>query len=210
MIKSRISRIHSRLHPRQLTTHQDHQLAQPVMSTRPATSPPKSRRPIHHREVDMSAIPLPQAGQQVFLTIHWKDKLDDAEPRWRHWFFSYIYLPFQRLSFKLGIPRAKEATITADKEGRTYTTFSWFENGSVFPTAEQADAACFNDRDGYKPLYWGEVPPRRSGEIGGLVFPRAKNPRRWTRPTLALIITPRKEQEQIRAEVKRLREILDQ
>lgn len=158
----------------------------------------------------MSAVPLPQPGQRVFLTIHWKDKPDASEPRWRHWFYDYVYLPFQRLSFKLGIPPVKEATVTADKDGKTYTTFSWFENGSVYPDCDQADAACFDERDGYKPIYWGQTPPRESAEIGGIVFPRAKNPRRWTKPTLALIITPRKEQDQIKAELKRLHEILDQ
>jgi hypothetical protein len=158
----------------------------------------------------MSAAPLPQPGQLVFLTIHWKDKPDAKEPLWRHWFFNYVYLPFQRLSFKLGIPPVKEATVTADKEGNTYTTFAWFENGSVYPERDQADAACFDERDGYKPIYWGQTPPRDSAEIGGLIFPRAKNPRRWAKPTLALIITPRKEQDQIRDELKRLHEILDQ
>lgn len=154
---------------------------------------------------------LPEAGADVYLVIQWKTELDSDAPRWQQWFFKYIYIPFQRFAFKwFKIPRSKQVMVEADKDGRTYTTFSWFENGGAYPTAEQAEAACMEPGDGYKPIPWGRCAPRDSAEYGRVVFPRSNKPARWAKPTLSLVIKDRQADEQERATLAQCLQALNQ
>jgi hypothetical protein len=133
-----------------------------------------------------------------YLVMQWKDRPDPHEPWWVHWYYNRVYIPFQRFSFKwFRIPRAKQATVTADEKGRTTTTFSFFENGGFFDDADCADLACVDEQDGYKPMYRNRRIPKESAEIGGPVFPRSKKPARWARPTMSLVVKDRKRDEQM-------------
>lgn len=131
-----------------------------------------------------------------YLLIQWKDRPDAREPWWVHFFYDRVYHPFQRFSFKyFRIPRAKQVSVTADEHGRTTTVFSWFENGGFFDDAERADIACVDEQDGYKPIYKNRPMPKDSAEIGAVIFPRSKNPKRWAKPTMSLVIKDRKQDE---------------
>jgi hypothetical protein len=132
-----------------------------------------------------------------YLLIQWKDRPDSWEPWWVHLFYDYAYIPFQRFSFKyFHIPRVKQASVTADEKGRVTTTFSWFENGGVYDTPEQADLACIDEFDGYKPITHNRCAPKESAEYGTPIFPRSKNPRRWAKRSMSLVIKDRKQDEQ--------------
>lgn len=157
----------------------------------------------------MQPVPTPD-NSDIYLTIHWKDRPDEREPWWVHWYYDHVYVPFLRFSFKrFRIPRAKQASVEADKDGNTRTTFSWFENGGAFPTPQQADLACVDEFDGYKPIPYNRCAPRDSAEYGPVVFPRAGKPKRWSKPTMSLVVKDRKEDDQIKQELKRLHQVLD-
>lgn len=152
--------------------------------------------------------------EKGYLVIQWKDRPDSREPWWVHWFYRYVYVPFLRFSFKrFRVPRAKQASVTADEKGRVTTVFSWFENGGVFDDPERADLACVDEFDGYKPIYKNRCAPRDSAEIGAVVFPRSKKPKRWFKPTMALVVKDRKKDEQeqvtLAATLSQLNQVLD-
>ena len=133
----------------------------------------------------------------LYLVIQWKDRPDKKAPWWQHWYYDHIYVPFLRFSFKyFKVPRAKQTSITSDDQGRVTTVFSWFENGGVYDTPEQADVACVDEFDGYKNVPRNRCTPRDSAEYGVVIFPRSKKPKRWARPTMSLVVKDRaKEQE---------------
>lgn len=150
-----------------------------------------------------------------FLTIQWKDRPDARESWWVHWYYDHVYIPFQRFSFKwFRIPRAKQVSVTVDDQGRVTTTFSWFENGGVFDDADRADLACVDEFDGYKPIYRNRSAPRESAEIGAVVFPRSKKPKRWFKPSTSLVIKDRKQEERqqkvLADYLAQLNQVLDQ
>lgn len=156
--------------------------------------------------------PNPEIG---YLVIQWKDRPDAREPWWVHFFYDHVYVPFQRFSFKyFNIPRAKQRTVEVLPDGTRRETYSWFENGGFFDSSECADLACVDEQDGYKPVYKNRSAPRESAEIGQVVFPRSKNPKRWAKPTLSLIVKDRKqderEQQSWKECLRRLNQILDQ
>lgn len=150
----------------------------------------------------------------LYLVIQWKDRPDAREPWWVHWFYDHIHVPYLRFVFKhLRIPRSKQVSVTADEKGRVTTVFSTFENGGVYDTPEQADVACVDEFDGYKNIPRNRCAPRDSAEYGTVVFPRSKNPKRWSKPTMSLVVKDRKEDEQkdrtLADALARLNQVLD-
>lgn len=150
----------------------------------------------------------------LYLVIQWKDRPDAREPWWVHWFYNHIHVQYLRLAFKyFRIPRAKQVSVTADEQGHITTVFSWFENGGVYDTPDQADVACVDEFDGYKPIPHNRCAGRESGEYETPIFPRAKKPRRWANRTMALIWKDRKkderEQQQWKECLARLNKELD-
>lgn len=143
----------------------------------------------------------------------WKDDIDPASPKWKKFYFKHIYLRFLDFSFWLGIPKTKEVIIEADQRGNVRRTFQWFEDIASFDTEEQADAACLTDRYGYMEIPHGQSAPFESAQLKGTVFPRKKNPKKWSKPILSLIVKDRKQEEReqdlIRKYVKRLHQALD-
>lgn len=149
-----------------------------------------------------------------FLLIQWKDRPDADKPWWVHWYYDHIYVPFQRFSFKhFGIPRSKQRTVETLPDGTVRETWSWFENGSFFDDPDRADAACVDEFDGYKPIYKNRMVPRNSAEIGAVVFPRSKKPKRWFKPTYSVVLKDRKEDERdketLNKYITRLHQALD-
>lgn len=149
-----------------------------------------------------------------YLVIQWKGQPDADKPWWVHWYYNHVYVPFQRLSFKyFGIPRAKQRTVDILPDGRRRETYSWFENGSFFDDADRADAACVDEYDGYKPIYKNRVVPRGSAEIGSVVFPRSKKPKRWFKPTYSVVLKDHKQEErehkQLAECIAELNQVLD-
>jgi hypothetical protein len=156
---------------------------------------------------------LPEA-KDVYKVIQWKQDIDSTEPWWKRAFHRYIYLPFQDLAFSLGIPAVKEVTIEADEQGRIRRTFRWCEDQGIFETEEQADAGCLTERWGYTKLPYGRLVPADSAQYdGGTTYPRKKNPKRWTKPTLSLIVKDRikeeREQQSLSTALARLNQVLD-
>lgn len=150
-----------------------------------------------------------------FLVIQWKDRPDAREPWWVHWYYNHVYVPFQRFSFKrFGIPRAKQRTVEKLPDGTIRETYSWFENGGVFDDADCADLACVDEQDGYKPIYRNRCAGRDSAEVGQVIFPRSKKPRRWYKPTMSLVLKDRKKDEQeqrtLAEYLRQLNQVLDQ
>jgi hypothetical protein len=157
------------------------------------------------------SIPQPR---DVFKVIQWKDNIDPTEPWWKRAYFRYLFLPFQNFSFKLGIPAVKEVTVESDEKGNVRRTFRWCEDQGVFDTEEQADAGCLAERWGYTKLPYGRlVPPDSAQYDGGTIYPRKKNPKRWTQPTLSLIVKDRikeeHEQQALSTALTRLNQVLD-
>lgn len=140
----------------------------------------------------------------------WKDDIDPASPWWRRAYFKYVYLPFIDLSFRLGIPKTKEVIVESDDQGRVRRTYQWFEDVGSFDTEEQADAACLTERYGYKEQPHGQLGPYESAQFKGTTFPRKKNPRKWAKPVLSLVIKDRKADEQERATLAQCLQALNQ
>jgi hypothetical protein len=209
MIRNRINRIHDRQIQSQLRSH-SHKVT--------LTHPDRMiflPRPLH-REVEAEVraereLETPKVG---YLVIQWKDHPDRSEPHWKHWYFRWIYTPFFQFSHWLGIPKAKQIRIETDEQGRTRKILSWFENGGIFDDEDKADLACVEKTDGYKPLWWNTQASRETAEIGGVVFPRAKKPRRWFNPRMRLILKDRKQEDNDRRMIadfiRRMHQVLDQ
>lgn len=143
----------------------------------------------------------------------WKDDIDPSAPWWQRFYFKQIYLRFLDLSFKLGIPKTKEVIVESDEHGNVKRTFQWFEDIASFDTEEQADAACLTERYGYMEIPHGRSAPFESAQLKGTVFPRKKNPRKWSKPVLSLIVKDRKQEEKeqdlIKKYLDRLHQALD-
>lgn len=132
----------------------------------------------------------------LYLVIQWKDRPDATAPWWQHWYYNHVYTRFLRFSFKyFKVPRAKQKSVTSDGNGHTTIVYSWFENGGVYDTPEQADIACVEEFDGYKNIPRNRCAPRDSAEYGTVIFPRSKNPRRWAKRTMALVVKDRDKEE---------------
>lgn len=134
--------------------------------------------------------------KDVFKVSAWKWGIDCNSPRWRHIFFNWIFLPFLNLSFKLGIPTPKEVLVESDERGHVRRTFRWFEDEGIFEHEEQADAGCLGEHWGYTRLPYGRLMPPDSAQYAGTKFPRKKNPNKWVKPKLSLIIKDRVKEEQ--------------
>lgn len=152
--------------------------------------------------------------KDVYKVIQWKQDIDSTEPWWKRAFHRYIYLPFQNCSFSLGIPAVKEVTVESDEKGRIRRTFRWCEDQGIFDTEEQADVGCLTERFGYTKLPYGRlVPPNSAQYDGGTTYPRKQNPKRWTKPTLSLIVKDRakdeREQQALSTALTRLNQVLD-
>lgn len=150
----------------------------------------------------------------LYLVIQWKDRPDKEAPWWQHWYYDHVYVPFLRFSFNhFKVPRAKQVSVTADEQGRVTTVYSWFENGGIYDTPEQAETACIEEFDGYKNVPHNRCAPRDSAEYGTVVFPRSKKPRRWAKRTMSLVVKDRKEDEQkdrtLAQALERLNQVLD-
>lgn len=140
--------------------------------------------------------------REVFKVAQWKTDIDPTEPWWRRAYHRWIYLPFQNFSFGvMGVPTVKEVTVESDANGSIKRVFSWFEDEGIFEHEDEADHACLGERWGYKKMPYGRLVPPESAQYSGTVFPRKKNPRRWAKPTLSLIIKDRKEDERASAEL---------
>lgn len=154
--------------------------------------------------------------KDVFKVSEWKTELDPTEPLWRRLYYRWIHLPYLNFSFGvIKVPPAKQVIVEADKRGKVRRTFGWFEDLAILEHEDQADAACLNEHSFYTRLPYGRVMPGQSAqyEYGAPTFPRKKNPRKWAKPTLSLIIKDRKQDERKDQEWKaclaKLNEILD-
>ncbi|HTG95790.1 MAG TPA: hypothetical protein VL866_24530 [Pyrinomonadaceae bacterium] len=157
--------------------------------------------------------PSIEQPRDVYKVSQWKWNLDGSAPRWRKLFFNWIFLPFLNFSFSLGIPTPKEAVIESDENGNTRKTYRWFEDEGIFEDADQADAGCLAEHWGYCRLPLGRLMPPDSAQYSGTIFPRKKNPNRWAKPTLSLVIKDRKQEEQqeqtLATTLARLNQVLD-
>jgi hypothetical protein len=143
-------------------------------------------------EREVEAPPL----KDVWKVSQWKTAVDPTEPWWRRAFHKYIYLPFQDLSFGvMKVPTVKEVIVESDDKGHVRRTFRWFEDEGIFETEEQADAGCLGEQWGYKRMPFGRLMPVESSQYSGTVFPRKKNPKKWSKPVLSLVTKNRKEEE---------------
>lgn len=202
MIRNRIDPIRSRMH---LTTRLGHQFGQPMT--------PSHLRPViqihlaRDREgASLVAAELPRpALTEVHHVSQRKYNIDSRSPWWKRAFFRFVYLPFNRFAFKyMHIPALDEVEIS----GRTMT-FCWYEDEGVFEDGDAADAACLGEFWRVKRMAFNRVYPPETAQRNGHRYPRAKKPNRYLVPTYELAIVPRQEQEAIKAELKRLNEILD-
>lgn len=143
---------------------------------------------------------LPSAApKDVFKVSVWKTKPDAGAPWWQRWFHRLVYLPFQSFSIKvMKVPPAKQVIVESDAQGNIKQTFGWFEDLAILEHEDQADAACLTESDFYTRLPYGRLMPEQSAqyEYGAPTFPRRKNPKKWHRPVLSLIIKDRKKDEQ--------------
>jgi hypothetical protein len=134
--------------------------------------------------------------QDVFKVSEWKWNVDAGSPWWRRLFFKYVFLPFINFSFgTMKVPTPKEVTVESDEKGNIQRTFVWFEDIAILPDEDMADRACLNEHTGYKRMTYGRVAPSESAQRYGTVFPRKKNPRRFAKPVLSLVIKDRIEDE---------------
>lgn len=153
-------------------------------------------------------------SKDVFKVSQWKWEPDAGEPWWRRVFFHYVYLPFQNFSFGvMKVPNVKEVIVESDEQGNVRRTFRWFEDEGTFEDEERADAACLGEHWGYKKQPFNRLMPSDSAQYQGTVFPRKKNPRRWAKPTLSLVIKDRAEDEhqksQLAAYLTQINQVLD-
>lgn len=144
---------------------------------------------------------LPTELREVYKVSQWKHDVDPTEPLWRRLYFRYIFLPFLNFSFGLGIPGVKEVVVESDEKGRVRRRFAWFEDQAIYASPEEADLGCLGERWCYTKLPFGRMMPSESAQYSGPVFPRRKNPRRWVKPTLSLIIKDRKREEHEQSEL---------
>jgi hypothetical protein len=154
--------------------------------------------------------------RHVFKVSVWKTKPDASAPWWQRWFHRFVYLPFQNFSITvMKIPPVKQVVIESNSQGSTHKTFGWFEDIAIFEHEEQADAGCLTESEFYTRLPFGRLMPEESAqyEYGAPTFPRRKNPKRWAKPVLSLIIKDRKEDEKkdqtLAAALTKLNQVLD-
>lgn len=145
---------------------------------------------------------LPSEAGDVYKVLQWKHDIDPSEPRWKHVFFRYVFLKFLDFSFWLGIPAVKEVVVESDQQGNVRRIYRWCEDQGIFASPEQAEAGCLTERWGYTKLPYGRLAPSESSYYGGTVYPKKKNPRRWTKPTLSLILKDRVEEERTQQTLK--------
>lgn len=138
---------------------------------------------------------LPSSGQRYWKVSVWKDDVDPSSPQWLKLFFKYVYLTFLDFCFWLGVPKTKEVIVESDEYGNVRRTYIWYEDVGSFDYEDQAIAACLTDRYGYKGMRHGQLAPFESAQFQGTIFPRKKNPRKWAKPTMSLVIKDRKEDE---------------
>lgn len=152
--------------------------------------------------------------RDVYKVSQWKWNVDEGSPWWRKVYYNYIFLPFLNFSFgKMKVPAPKEVMVESDEHGRIRRTFRWFEDEGIFPEADMADAGCLGEHWGYCKLPYGRLMPPDSAQYSGTIFPRKKNPRKWHKPALSLVIKDRsqeeREQEILKEYLDRLNKALD-
>lgn len=151
--------------------------------------------------------------RDVWKVSAWKWGIDKGAPQWKCLFFNWVFLPFLNLSFKLGIPTPKEVVVESDEQGNTRRIYRWFEDEGIFEDADQADAGCLGEHWGYTRLPYGRLMPPESAQYAGTIFPRKKNPRKWAKPSLSLVIKDRikdeREQKTLAAYLAQLNQVLD-
>lgn len=151
--------------------------------------------------------------KDVYKVSQWKWNIDEGSPWWKQFYFKHIFLRFLLFSLWLGIPAPKEVIIESDQQGRIRKTFRWFEDEGIFEHREQADAGCLGEHWGYTLLPYGRLMPPDSAQYSGTVFPRKKNPNKWAKPVLSLVIKDRKQDEKVKEEyskcLQKLSQVLD-
>jgi hypothetical protein len=155
--------------------------------------------------------------RDVWKVAQWKWGIDAGSPRWKQLYFKYVFLPFQSLSFKLGIPTPKEVVVEYDNHDHVIRrTFRWWEDEGIFEDPDQADAGCLDQHWGYTNLPYGRLMPSESGTYGRTIFPRKrdrKQSHRWAKPQSTFVIKDRiKEERQQRTlaeQLTRLNQVLD-
>jgi hypothetical protein len=153
---------------------------------------------------------VPDKLDRVWMVAHWKWELDPSTPRYRRFFFKYIFRSFIHFSWNvMKIPCPKGVEIEGNKQ-RVF----WFENGGFFSSEHQAELACVNEWHGYKDVPLDRQFPPESAQYSSLVFPRQKNPRQHRKtPTFSLILKDRKQEEQqqqtLADYIKQLHQVLD-
>jgi hypothetical protein len=155
----------------------------------------------------MSARPLPQVDDTIYTVSLWKDELDSTYKWWQKAFYRFLYLPFNEFSLKvIKIPKATEIEREGDK-----VRFRIWEIIGHYGSPDEADITCTTPRHCYKDYPYGRRFPDISGQIGhGPVFPRAKDPRKRIQPIMDTTFLPRREVSQMRNEIARLNQVLDQ
>lgn len=159
----------------------------------------------------MSTYPLPAVDDTIYTVRQWKETLDPRSPWWQRWYHRFIYLPFNQFSLRvMKIPTVTSATIIGNE-----VRLSWLEDEGFFGSEHEADIACLTDRYSYQGMPFGRCLPHESGQcLGPTIFPRAKNPRKRSKPMLSLIFKNRKqeesEQQQLANYIKKLNQVLDQ
>lgn len=157
-------------------------------------------------------LPTPET-KHVFKVSVWKTKPDANASWWQRWFYRFIYLPFQNFSITvMKIPPVKQVIVESDAQGNVRKTFGWFEDLAIVADEHQADNACLTESEFYTRLPFGRLMPEQSAqyEYGAPTFPRRKEPRKWNRPVLSLIIKDRKQEEREQDLIKRYMERLHQ
>jgi hypothetical protein len=149
----------------------------------------------------MSAQHLPKPDETIYAVREWKNTLDPRAKWWQRLFHRFIYQPFNEFSLKVvKIPPATSVTV----DGRR-VTFSWLEDAGFFASEDEADHACLTDRTSYQEMTFGRIFPWDSAQcVGPTIFPRAKRPLKRAKPILSMVLSPRKEHEQIKSELARL------
>lgn len=137
--------------------------------------------------------------RDVYKVAQWKYEIDPSEAWWRRAYFRYIYLPFLNFSFgRMGVPAVKEVAVESDDSGNVRRVFSWYEDEGIFESEDAARAGCLGERWGYTKLPLGRLMPSESAQYSGTIFPRKKNPTKWAKPVLSLVINDRKQIERER------------
>lgn len=146
----------------------------------------------------MSAQRLPQPDDSIYAVRQWKQTLDPGAKWWQKLFHRLLYCPFNEFALKVvKVPPATSVTIDGSR-----VTFSWLEDGGYFGSEDEAEIACLTDRHSYQRMTYGRAYPSDSAQcVGPTIFPRAKNPRKRAAPVLAMVIKPRREEDQERQEL---------